>query len=89
MLHHALEGAVILFYFQHFIAPALDYCPACKPKAQGIAIRAVNSRREQWSADNNQLITYYERVSYLLRIHAYNKKECLVMRHRSLRYQRE
>ena len=29
---NALGGAVILFSLQNFIAPALDYCPACKPK---------------------------------------------------------
>ena len=29
---NALGGAVILFSLQHFIAPALDYFPACKLK---------------------------------------------------------
>ena len=32
MLHHSLGGAVVLFSLQHFIAPALDYFPACKPE---------------------------------------------------------
>ena len=27
-VRHALGGGVILFALQHFIAPALDYCPA-------------------------------------------------------------
>ena len=36
---------------QHFILflPWI-YCPACTPELRGIAIRAVNSRREQQSA---------------------------------------
>ena len=44
MLRHAL-GAVILFSLQHFIAPALDYCPACKPEVREIARRAVNTEK--------------------------------------------
>ena len=36
MLRPSLGGAVIFFSLQHFNAPALDYCPACKPKVWGI-----------------------------------------------------
>ena len=50
MLHHSLVGAVIFFSLQHFIALPLDYCPTCKAEVRGIAIRVVNSRREQSSA---------------------------------------
>ena len=41
MVHHSLGGAVIFISLQPFILPYLTYCPACKPKARGFAIRAV------------------------------------------------
>ena len=41
MLRHSIGGAVIFIYLRHFILPYLTNCPACKPKVQGIAIRAV------------------------------------------------
>ena len=46
MLHHSLGGAVIFISWQHFIFPSLTYCPACKPKIRGIAIRAVSQVRQ-------------------------------------------
>ena len=42
MLRHSLGGAVIFNSLQHFILSYLTYCPACKSKVQGIAIRAVS-----------------------------------------------
>ena len=42
MLCHSLGGSVIFISLQHFILPYLTYYPACKPKEQGIAIRAVS-----------------------------------------------
>ena len=31
MLHHSLEGEVIIIFLQHFIATALDLIAACPP----------------------------------------------------------
>ena len=37
MLHHSFGGAVIFPSLQHFIVPALDLMPCCKPEVCGIA----------------------------------------------------
>ena len=48
MLCHSLgAGWEVIFALQHFIAFSLDLVPACKPQVIGIALRAINSRREQ------------------------------------------
>ena len=47
MLRHSLGGAVILFSFQHFIAPALDLMHCLPSQQRREAIKALNLRREQ------------------------------------------